>query len=457
MYEQMHEECGVFVAVGVADAAEVVSCALTHLQHRGQESAGVAAGCSGRLRCVKGLGLVSEVLGGEDVIMPSGDIAVGHVRYSTSGGNNLANVQPICVNTLRGRLAVVHNGNLSNAALLRRELEGSGAIFQGTADTELIACLIARAQIKCAALDKAVEQVLPRLEGAFCLAVTDGSTLVAARDTHGFRPFCIGEGRDGGVLISSESCAIEAVGGKVIRDIMPAELLVVRNSEVERRRYSAAQERAACVFEYIYFARPDSVIDGQSVYHSRYLAGVTLAKQFTPIADAVVGVPDSGLPAAEGYAAQSGIPYCNGLVKNRYIGRTFIQPTQGMREGAVRLKLSPLKSEIEGKRIVLVDDSIVRGTTMRRIVAMLRSAGVKEIHLAITSPPFKHACYYGTDVPEEGQLPANKYTIEQMRQMLGADSLTFLDVNRLEEITPNCAHALCKACFDGHYPQPPKN
>ncbi len=455
--EEIGEECGVFVAANVADAASTVVCGLTHLQHRGQESAGIAAGCDGKLKCVKGLGLVSEVFGGEDVIMPVGDIAVGHVRYSTSGGNNLANVQPICVNTLRGRLALAHNGNLSNARLLRRQLEDSGAIFQGTADTELIACLIARAQVKYAELDKAVEHVLSLLEGAFCIAVTDGREVVAARDTYGFRPFCIGQLNSCGVLLSSESCAIEGAGGKVIRDIDPGELVIIRDGKVESRSYCSAVKGAACAFEYIYFARPDSVIDGQSVYHSRYLAGVTLAKLFTPDADAVVGVPDSGLPAAEGYAAQSGIPYCNGLVKNRYIGRTFIQPTQDMREGAVRLKLSPLKNEIEGKRLVLVDDSIVRGTTMRRIIAMLRRAGVKEIHLAITSPPFRYACYYGTDVPDESQLPANRYTIEQMRDMLGADSLTFLDVNRLEETIPCCSRALCKACFDGCYPMPPKN
>ncbi|MDE5618256.1 MAG: amidophosphoribosyltransferase, partial [Clostridia bacterium] len=448
---ELREDSGVFAAVNISDAADIVRYGLTHVQHRGQESAGIAAGGSGKLKCIKGMGLVADVFDNEDVIMPSGNIALGHVRYSTSGGNNIANVQPVCVNTLRGRLAVAHNGNLSNAASLRRELVESGAIFQGTADTELIACLIARASVNCQNLDKAVETVLPKLEGAFCLAVTDGNIVVAARDCYGFRPYSLGE-LDKGILLSSESCAIEAVGGTVIRDIKPGELLVIDGGSVHSRIYGCAPRKSLCVFEYIYFARPDSVIDGQSVYLSRYLAGATLASQFTPDADIVVGVPDSGLPAAEGYAAKSGIPYCSGLVKNRYIGRTFIQPTQNMREGAVRLKLAPLAGELSGKRIVLVDDSIVRGTTMRRIVAMLRRVGVKEVHLAITSPPFRHACYYGTDVSEESQLPANKYSVEEMRERLNADSLTFLDMERLEEIVPKCSYGLCKACFDGNYP-----
>ena len=449
----IHEECGVF---GVYDPAG--GCARTTyyglyaLQHRGQEACGIATMQGLELRFHKDLGLVGEVFDAQKLDELGGTLAVGHVRYSTTGGVRRENAQPLTLKYVKGTLAVAHNGNLVNTAELRTAFEYRGAIFQTTTDSELIAYAIAQERLRCASVEEAVCQAVKGLRGAYSLLVMSPQKLIALRDPWGFRPLCMGR-RGEAVLFASESCALNAVGAEFVREVEPGEIVVVEGGQVTSIRENC--ENAAshlCIFEYIYFARPDSVLCGQSVHQARRNAGRLLAQAYPVEADVVIGVPDSGLDAAMGYAQESGIPYGVGLVKNRYIGRTFITPGQQSREQAVRIKLGPLKSCVEGKRVVMIDDSIVRGTTSRQIVTLLREAGAREVHMRSSAPPFIAPCYFGTDIPDRDSLIACRYSVEEIRALIGADSLGFLSLEALHQIAPDAACGFCDGCFTGAYP-----
>lgn len=448
----IHEECGVFGVMSpeACDVASISYYGLYALQHRGQESCGIVVNDDGVFVSHKDLGLVSEVFS-EDTLsrLPKGWMAVAHARYGTTGGTNRNNCQPIEVNHQKGRMALAHNGNLSNAAELRNELELSGAIFHTTSDTETIAYIITKERLKTASIEDAVSSAMNILDGAYSLVLMSPQKLICARDPYGFRPLCYGKTPDGMYVVASESCAIKAVGGEVIRDVEPGEILIFsKNGVVSRKEHCKKRDKKLCIFEYIYFARPDSVIDGVSVHTARVRAGRVLAKTHPVDADIVIGVPDSGLDAALGYSEESGIPYGIGLIKNKYIGRTFIAP--GDRLDKVKIKLSAITEAVKDKRVVLIDDSIVRGTTSGRIVKLLREAGAKEIHMRISSPPFLHPCYYGTDIDSEEHLIACKHTIPEITRIIGADSLGYLPVESLSELTGNCE--FCDACFGGKYP-----
>ena len=448
----IHEECGVFGVMSpeACDVASISYYGLYALQHRGQESCGIVVNDDGVFVSHKDLGLVSEVFS-EDTLskLPKGWMAVAHARYGTTGGTNRNNCQPIEVNHQKGRMALAHNGNLSNAAELRNELELSGAIFHTTSDTETIAYIITKERLKTGSIEDAVSSAMNILDGAYSLVLMSPQKLICARDPYGFRPLCYGKTPDGMYVVASESCAIKSVGGEVIRDVEPGEILVFsKNGVVSRKEHCGKKHKKLCIFEYIYFARPDSVIDGVSVHTARVRAGRVLAKTHPVDADIVIGVPDSGLDAALGYSEESGIPHGIGLIKNKYIGRTFIAP--GDRLDKVKIKLSAITDAVKGKRVVLIDDSIVRGTTSGRIVKLLREAGAKEIHMRISSPPFLHPCYYGTDIDSEEHLIACKHTIPEIAQIIGADSLGYLPVESLSELTGNCE--FCDACFGGKYP-----
>ena len=380
-----------------------------------------------------------------------GNMAVGHVRYGTTGGNTRNNCQPVEVNHQKGKMALAHNGNLSNALELRDKLELSGAIFHTTSDTETIAYVITRERLVSPSIEEAVSNTMNLLEGAYSLVLISSTKMIAARDPYGFRPLCYGKMADGAYVAASESCALSAVGAEFIRDVLPGEILVFTKNGVEsRREHCEKQHNRTCIFEYIYFARPDSVIDGISVHESRMKAGELLAESYPKCADIVIGVPDSGLDAALGYAKTSGIPYGIGLIKNKYIGRTFISPGQNERLDKVRIKLSPVKNVIDGKRVVLIDDSIVRGTTSKRIVKLLRDAGAKEIHMRISAPPFLYPCYYGTDIDSEENLIACHHSVDEIARMIGVDSLGYLPIEKLYKLTDSKEY--CAACFQGEYP-----
>ena len=450
----IHEECGVFGVFSTRqeDVASLVYYGLFSLQHRGQESCGIVVNDDGVFTYHKGLGLVGEVFSQETLQkFPQGELAVGHVRYGTTGGNHLSNCQPIQVNHLKGKLAVAHNGNLSNALPLRQELELSGAIFHSTSDTETIAYVITRERITAPSIQEAVGRAMDRLEGAYSLVLMSSTKLIAVRDPHGFRPLCYGQMEDGTYVVSSESCGLRAVGASFIRDVLPGEILTFDREGVhsDQRRCNTAPHRL-CIFEHIYFARPDSVIEGVGVHDARMRAGKLLAKAHPVDADIVIGVPDSGLDAAMGYSRASGIPYGIGLIKNKYIGRTFISPGQDHRVDQVRIKLSPVESEVRGKRVVMIDDSIVRGTTSARLVRLLRSAGAKEIHMRISAPPFLHPCYYGTDIDSRDHLIACHHSVEEIAEIIGVDSLGYLPLENLKDLCGNSDY--CCACFSGHYP-----
>lgn len=458
--EQIHEECGVFGIFNreaeSVDTARCVYYALYALQHRGQEACGIAVNDGNLISLYKDLGLVHEVFDEKILSGMKGSIAIGHVRYSTTGGNNRRNIQPLGVDYIKGSLVIAHNGNVSNAALLRQELEQQGAVFQCTSDTEVIAFLIAKERLTANSVEEAVARVAPRLEGSFSLLVMSPKKLIALRDPKGMRPLCMGHlGKS--PVFASESCALDSIGASFDRDVRPGELIVVDESG-ERVMESGinpdTSKCALCVFEHIYFARPDSVIDGQSVYQARLEAGRILARSHPVQADLVIGVPDSGLAAAIGFAQESGIPYGEGLVKNRYIGRTFIQPTQNGRESAVSIKLSALRRSVEGKRVVMIDDSIVRGTTMRQIVDLLKKAGATEVHVRISAPEFLWPCYYGTDIDDRSQLASVKFTHEELTERIGADSLGFLPLAQVKEIAKDSKLNFCTACFSGDYPYP---
>lgn len=458
--EQIHEECGVFGIFNreaeSVDTARCVYYALYALQHRGQEACGIAVNDGNLISLYKDLGLVHEVFDEKILFGMKGSIAIGHARYSTTGGNNRRNIQPLGVDYIKGSLVIAHNGNVSNAALLRQELEQQGAVFQCTSDTEVIAFLIAKERLTANSVEEAVARVAPRLEGSFSLLVMSPKKLIALRDPKGMRPLCMGHlGKS--PVFASESCALDSIGASFDRDVRPGELIVVDESGervVESGINPDASKCALCVFEHIYFARPDSVIDGQSVYQARLEAGRILARSHPVQADLVIGVPDSGLAAAIGFAQESGIPYGEGLVKNRYIGRTFIQPTQNGRESAVSIKLSALRRSVEGKRVVMIDDSIVRGTTMRQIVDLLKKAGATEVHVRISAPEFLWPCYYGTDIDDRSQLASVKFTHEELTERIGADSLGFLPLAQVKEIAKDSKLNFCTACFSGDYPYP---
>ena len=461
--DTLHEECGVFGMYDFdgADVASTIYYGLFALQHRGQESCGIAvsdtSGPKGKVLSCKGMGLVNEVFAPENLEQMKGDIGVGHVRYSTAGSSTRENAQPLVLNYVKGTLALAHNGNLINAPQLRKELEYTGAIFQTTIDSEVIAYYIARERLNSQSAEEAVRRACQRLKGAYALVVTSPRKLIGARDPYGFKPLCIGK-RDNSYIITSETCALDTIGATFVRDVLPGEVVTIspeKGIESDMTMALPKEKEARCIFEYIYFARPDSHIDGVSVYASRIKAGKFLAQDSPVEADLVTGVPESGNAAALGYSLASGIPYGTAFVKNSYVGRTFIKPKQSSRESSVQVKLNVLREAVAGKRVIMIDDSIVRGTTSDRIVRMLRDAGATEVHVRISSPPFLWPCYFGTDIPAREQLIAYNRTIEEICQIIGADSLGYLGIDRLKEMAEGLP--ICTGCFTGKYPmEPPK-
>ena len=459
--DALHEECGVFGIYDFDgnDVAASIYYGLFALQHRGQESCGIAVsdteGPKGKVLSAKGMGLVNEVFTPEDLEKLKGNIGVGHVRYSTAGASTRENAQPLVLNYVKGTLGLAHNGNLVNAPELRRELELGGAIFQTTIDSEVIAYHIARERVKTDTVENAVLNALKKVKGSYSLIVMSPRKLIGARDPFGFRPLCIGK-RNNAYILASESCALDTIDAEFVRDVEPGEMVTITpENGIVSYKNMCQKEHARCIFEYIYFARPDSVFDKMSVYQSRIIAGRCLAKDSPVKADIVVGVPESGNAAALGYSLESGIPYGTAFVKNGYVGRTFIKPKQSQRESSVRVKLNVLKNAVKGKRVIMIDDSIVRGTTSDRIVKMLRDAGATEVHVRISSPPFLHPCYFGTDIPSEDQLIAHNRSVEKICEILGADSLGYLELKRLPELTNGKQY--CDGCFSGNYPiEPPK-
>ncbi len=452
----LHEECGVFgvYAQTPTDVASLAYYALYALQHRGQESAGIVVNDDGIFRAHREVGLVNEVFPPARLAeLGEGNISVGHVRYGTTGNDNKRNVQPIMVNHHKGRMALAHNGNLTNCHELREDLEQRGSIFQTTSDTEVISYIVVQERLKCGSIEEALCNTMDIIQGAYSLVLTSPAKLIAARDPHGFRPLCMGHLKDGSIVFASESCALDAIGAQFDRDIEPGEIVVVDHHGVKSiTTHCKKVDKKLCVFEFIYFARPDSVIDGSSVQIARQRAGTFLALEHPVQADIVIGVPDSGLDAALGFSRQSGIPYGMGFIKNKYIGRTFISPTQTMRENEVNIKLNAVRSVVEGKRVVLVDDSIVRGTTSKRIVSLLRRAGAKEVHMRISAPPFVAACYYGTDIDDPSKLIANKHSVEEIAKLIDVDTLGYLSLSDVQKLADNTEKGFCTACFGGGYP-----
>ena len=452
----MGEECGVFGAYDMdgGNVAPTVYYGLFALQHRGQESCGIAVTDTygeRKVRSKKGLGLVNDVFDGESLEELKGNLGVGHVRYSTAGGSRAENAMPLVINYVKGTLVIAHNGNLTNAIELRRELEYTGAIFQTTIDSEVIAYHIARERLNVGKAEDAVKNAMKKIRGAYALVVSSPRKMIGARDPFGLKPLCIGK-RDNTNILASESCALSAVGADFVRDVEPGEIVSFTKNGIESDRSMAipADKQARCIFEYIYFARTDSTLDGVNVYHARITAGRALAKSYPVEADLVVGVPDSGLVAAKGYSEESGIPYGMAFHKNSYVGRTFIKPSQSERESSVKIKLNVIEEVVRGKRIVMVDDSIVRGTTCANIIKMLKKAGALEVHVRISSPPFLYPCYFGTDVPSNEQLIAHAHTPKEIQKMIGADSLGYMEIDRLKEMVGDLGY--CDACFTGNYP-----
>ncbi len=461
---KIHEECGVFgvFAKESTDVASTTYYGLFALQHRGQEGCGIVVNDDGLFNSYKDLGIVNDVFTPrvlEELGM--GNMAVGHVRYSTSGANARSNTQPIVVNHIKGRMALAHNGNLVNSAELREQLELEGSIFHTTSDTEVISYMITKERINCPSIEEAVNRAMYKIKGAYSLVVMSPSKLIAARDPSGFRPLCYGITEDGRYIVASESCALDAVSATFIRDIKPGEIVIFDKNGIRTiEDHCNTAPNAMCIFEYIYFARPDSVIDGKNVHLARLKAGEMLAQEHPVDADIVIGVPDSGLDAAVGYSRASGIPYGIGFIKNKYIGRTFISPGQKSREDKVKIKLNPISEVVKGKRVILIDDSIVRGTTSGRIVKLVRDAGATEVHMRVSAPPFTNPCYYGTDIDSKENLIACKHTIEEIAKIIGVDSLGYLNVDNVEKLAEgsHCT-GFCSACFNGKYPTeiPSKN
>lgn len=451
----LHEECGVF---GIYDpsghnVASSIYYGLSALQHRGQESCGIAVthtdGPKRNILSHKGLGLVNEVFHPDTLHALPGNIGVGHVRYSTSGATTVENAQPLVLNYIKGALSLVHNGNLTNAEEMRRQQERTGAIFQTTIDSEVIAYSIARGRIHTASLEEAVLQTAQKIQGGFALIIMSPQKLIGIRDPLGLKPLCLGK-REDTYILTSESCALASVGAELIRDIAPGEMITITSEGITTDTTLCQKKQARCIFEYIYFARLDSCIDGINVYDARIQGGRALARSYPVDADLVVGVPESGITAAKGYSEESGIPFGIAFYKNSYVGRTFIKPSQQEREDSVKIKLNVLASVVKGKRLILVDDSIVRGTTIANLIRMLKQAGALEVHVRISSPPFLYPCYFGTDVPSNKQLIAHQHTTEEICQLIGADSLGYMKIEDLQSMVGDLQ--ICKACFDGNYP-----
>lgn len=456
MFNNLHEECGVF---GIFESktsyvAQSVYLALYALQHRGQESCGIAVNDDGVFSHHKGNGLVPDVFPKERLEhLGMGNMAIGHVRYSTTGGKNVNNIQPLVIRHIKGNLALAHNGNLVNATDIRRSFELNGGIFHGTSDTESIAYAIVSNRLYSKSTEEAIAKTMPNLKGAYSCIVMTATKMIAFRDPNGFRPLCIGRTPDGAWCVSSESCALDTIGADFVRDVLPGEIVTIDMNGLHSDKSNCKNKGTLCVFEYIYFARPDSVIDGASVEHARMRAGAFLAQESPVDADIVIGVPDSGLDAALGYADESGIPYGIGFIKNRYIGRSFIQPSQNQREDAVRIKLNVIKENIRGKRVIMIDDSIVRGTTCARIVSLLREAGAKEVHMRVSSPPFKNPCYFGTDVDSQENLIACRYdSVDEIARVIGVDSLAYLSIDATHKLAGEASVGFCDGCFTGKYP-----
>ena len=458
-FREVHEECGVFGITSGGDLSvdvrEEVRYALYALQHRGQESCGISVNDKGVIYTHKGVGLVPEVLTDEAISkLPKGTMAIGHNRYGTKRTADVMNAQPLYIRHAKGTLSLAFNGQLVNAVEIRRQLRETGIIFHTSSDAEVIAYTIAKERLGCDSVEEAVKRTMEKLKGAISMVVMSPRKLIAARDSHGVRPMCIGKLKNGGFVFASETCAVEVVGAEFVRDVRPGEIVYVEDNELKIYRRGKDRPDGLCIFEYVYFARPDSVIEGQSVHHSRKIAGALAAKYEPKVrADVVIGSPDSGLEAAMGYAEQSGIPYGVGLIKNRYIGRTFIQPTQAERENAVKIKLNAVSETVRGKRVILVDDSIVRGTTSKRVVKILREAGAKEVHMRVASPLYVSKCYFGTDNTEKKDLIAGRLDLEGIRKELDLDSVAFLPLEQMVKVTPDAPNCgFCLGCFTGKYP-----
>lgn len=454
---KIKEECGVFGVYGSKNPriAQTVYFGLFSLQHRGQESCGIAVNNDGVFKSYKDLGLVNDVFTPNIIEkLGEGNIAVGHVRYGTTGGNERSNAQPIVVNHIKGSMALAHNGNITNSYELRSQFEAKGSIFQTTSDTEVISYAIIEERLNSKTIEEAVCKAMNRIKGAYSMIIMSPQKLIAARDKNGFRPLCYGKTANGEYIIASESCALDSVGAEFVRDIEKGEILVFGKEGIKSiKEHCGKGKQTSCVFEYVYFARPDSIIEGKNVHEARIKAGEILAKEHPAQADVVVGVPDSGLDAALGYSKASKIPYGIGFIKNKYIGRTFIYPEVKSRMDKVKIKLNPIANVVNGKRVILIDDSIVRGTTSERIVKLLRDAGATEVHMRVSAPPFINPCYYGTDIDSKENLIACKYTIEEIAKKIGADSLGYLSLEGVKKIGyVNEKSGFCTACFDGIYP-----
>ena len=452
--DKLHEECGVFAIYGHPEAANLTYLGLYALQHRGQESAGIATSDRREIRCFKSMGHVADIFTPEQIASLPGDMGIGHTRYSTAGDTVLLNAQPFLVACNKGQIAVAHNGNITNAGELKRDLEREGSIFQASSDTEVILHLVARSRER--TLSGALREALLQLEGAFSLVFLARDRVIVARDPHGFRPLAFGQmpSPDGGMayVFASETCAFDLINAEYVNDVEPGEMLCIGPEGMTRERYAPESPRAQCVFEHVYFSRPDSIVFGRPVEQSRENLGRLLARESAVDADVVVPVPDSGVAAAIGFASESGIPFRQALIRNHYVGRTFIEPSQAIRDFGVKLKLNPVRHLLEGKRVILVDDSIVRGTTSRKIVRMVRSAGAREVHLRVSCPPTISSCFYGVDTPSESELIAANYSVEEIRRYVEADTLAYLSLDALREAVADHKNQYCYACYTGNYP-----
>ena len=455
MFDKIEEECGVFGIIEKerADVAHDTYLALYALQHRGQESCGMAVNDDGVFTSYKDPGLVPEVFTTKAMeTLGVGNMAIGHVRYSTLGVHSHSNAQPLVVRHVKGALAIAHNGTITNSSELRQKFELEGAIFHGTNDTEVIAYCITKHRLTTGSIEEAVSAAMKDLKGAYSLVVMSPTKLIAARDPVGFRPLSIGTMPNGAVVFASETCAFDAVGAKFLRNVKAGEIVVATKDGMTSMEKHCTGRGKLCVFEFVYFSRPDSIIENASVHKARKRAGEFLSQEHPIKADVVVGVPDSGLDAAIGYSEESGIPYGVGFIKNRYVGRTFIQPTQGERANAVKIKLNVIEDTVKGKSVVLIDDSIVRGTTCARIVDILREAGAKEVHMRVSSPPFLHPCYFGTDIDSREKLIAHNMSVDEIAKKIGVDSLGYLSVEGVNKIAENPTCDFCDGCFTGSYP-----
>jgi amidophosphoribosyltransferase len=454
MFDKLHEECGVFAVHGHPEASNLAYLGLYALQHRGQESAGIASSDGRAIHCHKSMGHVADIFRPEVLGSLPGEMAIGHTRYSTAGDTVLLNAQPFAVMCNKGNIAVAHNGNITNAAELRRELEREGSIFQASSDTEVILHLVARSRER--TLAGALREALLELEGAFSLVFLAKDCIIVARDPQGFRPLAFGrlEMPDGrtAYVFASETCAFDLINAEYLGDVEPGEMVIINAEGMTRERYAPVRKHSQCVFEHVYFSRPDSIVFGRPVQESREMLGRLLAREHPVEADVVVPVPDSGVAAAIGYATEAGIPFRQALIRNHYVGRTFIEPSQAIRDFGVKLKLNPVRHLLEGKRVILVDDSIVRGTTSRKIVRMVRSAGAREVHLRVSCPPTVSPCFYGVDTPSLTELIAANNSVEEIRQFVEADSLGYLSLDGLREAVADDRHDYCYACYTGNYP-----